>query len=33
MLLYGGLVMVAFRDDQHALHDLICDTVVVYWGA
>lgn len=28
-LLLIGYLMVAFRDDKRALHDLICDTVVV----
>jgi uncharacterized RDD family membrane protein YckC/ribosomal protein L40E len=30
LLLLGGYLMVAFRQDKRALHDLICDTVVVY---
>ena len=30
LLLYVGYLMVAFREDKRALHDLICDTVVVY---
>ena len=30
LLLYGGFIMIGFRDDKRALHDLICDTVVVY---
>jgi uncharacterized RDD family membrane protein YckC len=29
VLLLGGYLMVAFRRDKRALHDLICDTVVV----
>ena len=30
LILFGGFLMVAFRQDKRALHDLICDTVVVY---
>ncbi len=30
LLLLGGFIIAAFRDDKRALHDLICDTVVVY---
>ena len=29
-LLYIGYLMAAFRDDKRALHDLMCDTVVVF---
>lgn len=29
LILFGGFLMVAFRQDKRALHDLICDTVVV----
>ena len=30
LLLFIGYLMVAFREDKRGLHDLICDTVVVY---
>ncbi len=31
LLLLGiGFLMIAFRDDKRGLHDLICDTVVVF---
>ncbi len=30
LLLFAGYLMVAFRSDKRGLHDLICDTVVVY---
>lgn len=30
LILFAGFLMVAFRRDKRALHDLICDTVVVY---
>ncbi len=30
LLLFIGYLMVAFRRDKRGLHDLICDTVVVY---
>ena len=30
VLLFAGYLMVAFRSDKRGLHDLICDTVVVY---
>lgn len=30
LILFAGFLMVAFREDKRALHDLICDTVVVY---
>ena len=29
LILFIGFLMVAFREDKRALHDLICDTVVV----
>ena len=29
-LLFAGYLMVAFRQDKRGLHDLICDTVVVF---
>ena len=29
LILFAGYLMVAFREDKRALHDLICDTVVV----
>ena len=36
LILFAGFLMVAFRQDKRALHDLICDTVVVReigrWG-
>jgi uncharacterized RDD family membrane protein YckC/ribosomal protein L40E len=30
LLFFAGYLMVAFRSDKRGLHDLICDTVVVY---
>lgn len=30
LLLFIGYLMVAFRDDKRGLHDLICDSVVVF---
>ena len=30
LILFAGFLMVAFREDKRALHDLICDTVVVH---
>ena len=30
LLLFAGYLMIAFRQDKRGLHDLLCDTVVVY---
>ena len=30
LLLFVGYLMIAFRQDKRGLHDLLCDTVVVY---
>jgi uncharacterized RDD family membrane protein YckC len=26
---FGGYLLIVFREDKRALHDLICDTVVI----